>query len=171
MTWPETLIYKCRILFKIIIIIRIFSSSSSFFQQLTAKKLGEQCLYHQICEYNDPNSLCVQIKHNAICECAEGFHSVSYMKPTKRIFCTQGEYLNNFLSWNVRCNAKKKNCEKLNKNCVWVYLFVLIAWIYIKTYVCDNKKNWNKKKLCHIWCVMNMIKVLEKTWFRSDFRQ
>uniref|UniRef100_A0A336ME96 CSON000100 protein n=1 Tax=Culicoides sonorensis TaxID=179676 RepID=A0A336ME96_CULSO len=53
------------------------------------KKLGEQCLHHQICAYNDPNSLCVQIKHNAVCDCAQGYHSVSYMKPTKRIFCTQ----------------------------------------------------------------------------------
>ncbi|XP_055624757.1 uncharacterized protein LOC129767661 isoform X2 [Toxorhynchites rutilus septentrionalis] len=53
------------------------------------KKLGEQCFYEQTCLYNDANSLCVQIKHNAICQCAPGFHSVSYSRPTKRVFCTQ----------------------------------------------------------------------------------
>ncbi|XP_061506926.1 uncharacterized protein LOC5667389 isoform X3 [Anopheles gambiae] len=53
------------------------------------KKLGEQCFYHQTCIYNDEHAMCVQIVHNAICQCAPGFHSVSYSKPTKRVFCTQ----------------------------------------------------------------------------------
>uniref|UniRef100_A0A182YKR8 EB domain-containing protein n=1 Tax=Anopheles stephensi TaxID=30069 RepID=A0A182YKR8_ANOST len=53
------------------------------------KKLGEQCFYDQTCIYNDEHALCVQIVHNAICQCAPGFHSVSYSKPTKRVFCTQ----------------------------------------------------------------------------------
>lgn len=57
-----------------------------------AKKLGEQCFYHQTCMYNDENSLCVQVSHNAFCQCADGFHSVSYSKPIKRVFCTQGTY-------------------------------------------------------------------------------
>lgn len=67
----------------------------SFFS--TAKKLGEQCFYHQTCEYNDPKSLCVQIRHNAVCDCAEGFHSVSYSRPTKRIFCTEGKTWSYFI--------------------------------------------------------------------------
>ncbi|XP_029722104.1 uncharacterized protein LOC109419417 isoform X3 [Aedes albopictus] len=53
------------------------------------KKLGEQCFYDQTCIYNDEHALCVQISHNAICQCAPGFHSVSYVKPTRRVFCTQ----------------------------------------------------------------------------------
>ncbi|XP_058462025.1 uncharacterized protein LOC131437009 isoform X2 [Malaya genurostris] len=53
------------------------------------KKLGDQCFYDQTCIYNDEHALCVQISHNAICQCAPGFHSVSYSKPTKRVFCTQ----------------------------------------------------------------------------------
>ncbi|XP_049297027.1 uncharacterized protein LOC125770951 isoform X6 [Anopheles funestus] len=53
------------------------------------KKLGEQCFYDQTCIYNDEHALCMQIVHNAICQCAPGFHSVSYSKPTKRVFCTQ----------------------------------------------------------------------------------
>ncbi|XP_058831866.1 uncharacterized protein LOC131690257 isoform X1 [Topomyia yanbarensis] len=53
------------------------------------KKLGEQCFYDQTCIYNDEHALCEQISHNAICQCAPGFHSVSYSKPTKRVFCTQ----------------------------------------------------------------------------------
>jgi hypothetical protein len=61
------------------------------FLHFIAKKLGDQCFYHQTCEYSDSNSLCVQVSHNAICDCAPGFHSVSYTKPTKRIFCTQGK--------------------------------------------------------------------------------
>ncbi|XP_055856843.1 uncharacterized protein LOC129919809 isoform X2 [Episyrphus balteatus] len=53
------------------------------------KKLGEQCFYHETCIYNDENSLCVQVRHNARCQCANGFHSVSYTKPSRRVFCTQ----------------------------------------------------------------------------------
>ncbi|XP_062550508.1 uncharacterized protein LOC134215306 isoform X2 [Armigeres subalbatus] len=53
------------------------------------KKLGQQCFYDQTCIYNDEHALCVQISHNAICQCAPGFHSVSYVKPTRRVFCTQ----------------------------------------------------------------------------------
>ncbi|XP_049541955.1 uncharacterized protein LOC125955121 isoform X4 [Anopheles darlingi] len=53
------------------------------------KKLGEQCFYDQTCIYNDEHALCMQIVHNAICQCAPGFHSVSYAKPTRRVFCTQ----------------------------------------------------------------------------------
>ncbi|XP_030373091.1 uncharacterized protein LOC115623052 [Scaptodrosophila lebanonensis] len=53
------------------------------------KKLGEQCFYHETCIYSDENSLCVQVRHNAMCQCANGFHSVSYSKPTRRVFCTQ----------------------------------------------------------------------------------
>ncbi|KXJ70663.1 hypothetical protein RP20_CCG022812 [Aedes albopictus] len=59
------------------------------FAQNSAKKLGEQCFYDQTCIYNDEHALCVQISHNAICQCAPGFHSVSYVKPTRRVFCTQ----------------------------------------------------------------------------------
>ncbi|XP_039445605.1 uncharacterized protein LOC120425234 isoform X3 [Culex pipiens pallens] len=53
------------------------------------KKLGDQCFHDQTCIYNDEHALCVQIRHNAICQCGPGFHSVSYSKPTKRVFCTQ----------------------------------------------------------------------------------
>ncbi|XP_023031973.1 uncharacterized protein LOC6642904 isoform X1 [Drosophila willistoni] len=52
------------------------------------KKLGDQCFYDETCIYNDENSLCVQVRHNAMCQCANGFHSVSYTKPTRRVFCT-----------------------------------------------------------------------------------
>ncbi|KAH8405033.1 hypothetical protein KR222_005092, partial [Zaprionus bogoriensis] len=52
------------------------------------KKLGDQCFYDETCIYSDENSLCVQVRHNAICQCASGYHSVSYTKPTRRIFCT-----------------------------------------------------------------------------------
>lgn len=60
-------------------------------KKIPAKKLGEQCFYEQTCMYNDANSLCVQVRHNALCQCKGGFHSVSYLKPTKRVFCTEGK--------------------------------------------------------------------------------
>ncbi|XP_054084696.1 uncharacterized protein LOC105210303 isoform X2 [Zeugodacus cucurbitae] len=53
------------------------------------KKLGEQCFYDETCMYSDENSLCVQVRHNAMCQCADGFHSVSHTKPTRRVFCTK----------------------------------------------------------------------------------
>ncbi|CAD7005818.1 unnamed protein product [Ceratitis capitata] len=53
------------------------------------KKLGEQCFYDETCMYSDENSLCVQVRHNAMCQCAHGFHSVSHTKPTRRVFCTK----------------------------------------------------------------------------------
>lgn len=70
--------------------IKIYHISSWWFVS-TAKKLGEQCFYDQTCMHNDINSLCMQIRHNALCQCIPGFHSVSYLKPTKRIFCTEGQ--------------------------------------------------------------------------------
>ena len=66
-------------------------TSNSIF---TAKRLGEQCFYHQTCTATDPNSLCVQDGHNAICDCAPGYHAVTYQKPSRRVFCTQGKPLN-----------------------------------------------------------------------------
>lgn len=56
-----------------------------------AKKLDEQCFYDQTCQHNDPNALCVQVRHNARCQCANGYHSVTYSRPTKRVFCTPGD--------------------------------------------------------------------------------
>lgn len=61
------------------------------FGYFLAKKLGDQCFYDETCIYNDENSLCVQVRHNAMCQCVSGFHSVSYVKPTRRVFCTPGE--------------------------------------------------------------------------------
>lgn len=64
---------------------------SLYFNFKTAQRLGEQCFYDVSCSYNDENSACLQINHNAICECKEGFHMVTHLKPTRRTFCTQGE--------------------------------------------------------------------------------
>lgn len=56
-----------------------------------AKKLGDQCFYDQTCLFSDENAICMQIDHNAICQCREGFHLVSHTKPMRRTFCTQGD--------------------------------------------------------------------------------
>lgn len=57
---------------------------------VTAKRLGEQCYYRETCQYTDQHSSCVQIHHNAICQCEDGYHSVSIQKPSKRVFCAEG---------------------------------------------------------------------------------
>ncbi|KAI5723771.1 hypothetical protein M8J76_010771 [Diaphorina citri] len=54
-----------------------------------AVSLGEQCFYSESCRYNDPNSECVQIRHNAQCKCTRGFHSVATSRPTRREFCSK----------------------------------------------------------------------------------
>lgn len=58
----------------------------------SARKLGEQCLHDLVCQHYDQNALCIQVRHNALCQCRDDFHSVSYLKPTKKIFCTQGNF-------------------------------------------------------------------------------
>ena len=68
-----------------------FSYITFFYFTAAAKKLEEQCFYDQTCLYNDENSICLQINHNAVCACVEGFHSVTHSKPTRRTFCTQGK--------------------------------------------------------------------------------
>lgn len=59
---------------------------------VSAVNLGEQCFYYQACMYTDQNADCVQIKHNAICQCKEGYHLATVQKPMKRVFCSQGRY-------------------------------------------------------------------------------
>ncbi|XP_072939763.1 uncharacterized protein [Epargyreus clarus] len=53
------------------------------------KKLGEQCFYRQTCRAFDPHASCVQINHNAYCQCEPGYHSTSHSRPTNRVFCTE----------------------------------------------------------------------------------
>lgn len=53
------------------------------------KRLGEQCYYKEACKYTDQHSSCVQIHHNAVCQCDIGYHTVSFQKPSKRIFCAE----------------------------------------------------------------------------------
>ncbi|XP_008199888.1 uncharacterized protein LOC657763 isoform X8 [Tribolium castaneum] len=53
------------------------------------KRLGEQCYYRETCQYTDVHSACVQVHHNAICQCQDGYHSVSIQKPSKRVFCAE----------------------------------------------------------------------------------
>ncbi|GJQ85770.1 hypothetical protein Trydic_g20331 [Trypoxylus dichotomus] len=53
------------------------------------KKLGEQCYYKETCTFADQYASCVQIHHNAICQCKTGYHTVSIQKPSKREFCAE----------------------------------------------------------------------------------
>ncbi|XP_048478952.1 uncharacterized protein LOC105383335 isoform X1 [Plutella xylostella] len=53
------------------------------------KKLGEQCFYRQTCKAFDPHSSCVQVNHNAFCQCDAGYHSTSHSRPVHRVFCTE----------------------------------------------------------------------------------
>lgn len=56
-----------------------------------AKQLGEQCYYRESCMYTDSHSSCIQIHHNAICQCISGYHSVSIQKPNRKTFCAEGK--------------------------------------------------------------------------------
>ncbi|XP_039749841.1 uncharacterized protein LOC120626391 [Pararge aegeria] len=53
------------------------------------KKLGEQCFYEETCNAFDPHASCVQVNHNAYCQCNSGYHTTSHSRPTQRIFCTE----------------------------------------------------------------------------------
>ncbi|KAF5290148.1 hypothetical protein FQR65_LT11660 [Abscondita terminalis] len=53
------------------------------------KRLGEQCYYREACRYSDQHASCVQIHHNAVCQCKSGYHIVSIQKPSKRVFCAE----------------------------------------------------------------------------------
>ncbi|KAK9703305.1 hypothetical protein QE152_g29424 [Popillia japonica] len=53
------------------------------------KKLGEQCYYKETCTYADQYASCIQVHHNAICQCRTGYHTVSIQKPSKREFCAE----------------------------------------------------------------------------------
>ncbi|KAL3276690.1 hypothetical protein HHI36_012060 [Cryptolaemus montrouzieri] len=53
------------------------------------KGLGEICYYKEACRFADQHSSCIQIHHNAICQCENGYHSVAIQKPSKRIFCAK----------------------------------------------------------------------------------
>ncbi|XP_073985394.1 uncharacterized protein isoform X8 [Rhodnius prolixus] len=52
-------------------------------------QIGEQCYYFQTCIFTDQNAECVQISHNAVCQCKTGYHPVTVLRPLKRVFCTQ----------------------------------------------------------------------------------
>ncbi|XP_031334659.1 uncharacterized protein LOC116164603 isoform X5 [Photinus pyralis] len=54
------------------------------------KRLGEQCYYREACKYSDQHASCVQVHHNAVCQCKSGYHIVSIQKPSKRVFCAEG---------------------------------------------------------------------------------
>ncbi|XP_045494181.1 uncharacterized protein LOC123693224 [Colias croceus] len=53
------------------------------------KKLGEQCFYRETCRAFDPHASCVQVNHNAYCQCDPGYHTTSHSRPTQRVFCTE----------------------------------------------------------------------------------
>ncbi|XP_075230547.1 uncharacterized protein LOC142329714 isoform X2 [Lycorma delicatula] len=52
-------------------------------------RLGDQCFYYQTCSFTDQNAACIQIRHNAICQCKPGYHTVTLQRPNKRVFCSQ----------------------------------------------------------------------------------
>ncbi|KAK9881002.1 hypothetical protein WA026_014345 [Henosepilachna vigintioctopunctata] len=53
------------------------------------KILGETCFYKEACQYSDPHSSCIQIHHNAVCQCENGYHFVAIQKPQKKLFCAE----------------------------------------------------------------------------------
>ncbi|OAD52102.1 hypothetical protein WN48_03057 [Eufriesea mexicana] len=54
------------------------------------KRLGEQCFYRATCTFADQHSTCIQVQHNAVCDCEEGYHRVALSRPSKKVFCAEG---------------------------------------------------------------------------------
>ncbi|KAJ8978213.1 hypothetical protein NQ317_002033 [Molorchus minor] len=64
------------------------------------KRLGDQCYYKEACEYTDQHASCVQVHHNAVCQCKNGYHSVSIQKPSKKVFCAEADApINDLQPW------------------------------------------------------------------------
>jgi hypothetical protein len=61
-----------------------------FLHLFTAVRLGDQCFYRQTCAFTDQHAICIQINHNAICQCKPGYHTVALQRPTKKVFCSEG---------------------------------------------------------------------------------
>ncbi|XP_029160609.1 uncharacterized protein LOC114932527 isoform X2 [Nylanderia fulva] len=53
------------------------------------KRLGEQCFYRATCTFADQHSTCIQVQHNAVCDCEEGYHRVALSRPNKKVFCAE----------------------------------------------------------------------------------
>ncbi|XP_017765000.1 PREDICTED: uncharacterized protein LOC108554293 isoform X3 [Eufriesea mexicana] len=53
------------------------------------KRLGEQCFYRATCTFADQHSTCIQVQHNAVCDCEEGYHRVALSRPSKKVFCAE----------------------------------------------------------------------------------
>ena len=86
---------KRELLLLLLIIIIIIITLKVFY---LAKQLGDQCFYAQTCSFFDPNAICTQIHHNAICQCKPGFHTVALRKGVRKVFCTEGKKNFFFLS-------------------------------------------------------------------------
>ncbi|XP_069675049.1 uncharacterized protein [Periplaneta americana] len=52
-------------------------------------RLGDQCFYRQTCAFTDQHATCIQINHNAVCQCKPGYHTVALQRPTKKVFCSE----------------------------------------------------------------------------------
>ncbi|XP_043265948.1 uncharacterized protein LOC122405340 isoform X3 [Colletes gigas] len=53
------------------------------------KRLGEQCFYRATCTFADQHATCIQVQHNAVCDCEEGYHKVALSRPNKKVFCAE----------------------------------------------------------------------------------
>lgn len=104
---------------------------------VSAVSLGDQCFYYQTCTHTDQNADCVQIKHNAICQCKKGYHSVTVQKPIKRVFCSQGKrYLPS--CWGIFLPAPNGNAQVCSR------------------FGGDSDRSvnasWSSYRACHIYC-------------------
>ncbi|CAH1982281.1 unnamed protein product [Acanthoscelides obtectus] len=55
----------------------------------TPTRLGDQCYYMETCKYTDQHASCIQVHHHAVCQCENGYHSVSIDRPSKKVFCAE----------------------------------------------------------------------------------
>ncbi|CAH1991087.1 unnamed protein product [Acanthoscelides obtectus] len=43
----------------------------------------------ETCKYTDQHASCIQVHHHAVCQCENGYHSVSIDRPSKKVFCAE----------------------------------------------------------------------------------
>ncbi|CAH1982280.1 unnamed protein product [Acanthoscelides obtectus] len=69
----------------------------------TPTRLGDQCYYMETCKYTDQHASCIQVHHHAVCQCENGYHSVSIDRPSKKVFCAEVPRADPVIDQGMKC--------------------------------------------------------------------
>lgn len=67
-------------------------------------------MYSDSCMFTDQFSTCVQINHNAYCQCIDGYHIVPEQKTSRKAFCSKGKYVPNILIYHYLITSQIFTC-------------------------------------------------------------